>query len=63
MAQRVVVGGADGRAEGQRTLSRLFGSFSLLKLQLHQLVQLTCQAKSDRWAGLGEGCSLKGCRT
>ena len=63
MAQRVVVGGADGRAEGQRTLSRLSGSFSQLKLQLHQLVQLTCQAKSMRWAGLGEGCSLMDKRT
>ena len=42
------VGGADGRAEGQRTLSSLTGSFSQLKLQLRQLVQLTCQAKRDR---------------
>ena len=48
MAQRVVVGGADGRAEGQRTLWSLSGSFSQLKLQLRQLVQLTCQAKRDR---------------
>ena len=48
MAQRVVVGGADGRAEGQRTLLSLSGSFSQLKLQLRQLVQLTCQAKRDR---------------
>ena len=48
MAQRVVVGGADGRASGQRTLLSLSGSFSLLKLQLHQLVQLTCQAKRMR---------------
>ena len=44
----MVVGGADARAEGQRTLWSLFGSFSQLKLQLHQLVQLTCQAKRDR---------------
>ena len=51
----MVVGGADGRASGQRTLLRLSGSFSLLKLQLHQLVQLTCQAKSMRWAASERG--------
>ena len=63
MAQRVVVGGADGRAEGQRTLLSLSGSFSQLKLQLRQLVQLTCQAKRDRWAGLGHGCNVTDKRT
>ena len=53
----MVVGGADGRASGQRTLLSLSGSFSQLKLQLRQLVQLTCQAKrtveraSERGAG------------
>ena len=48
VAQRVVVGGADGRASGQRTLLSLSGSFSQLKLQLRQLVQLTCQATRMR---------------
>ena len=58
----VVVGGAHGRAKGQRTLSSFPGSFSQSKAELHQLVQCTCQAKSMRWAGPVEGCRYIYCR-
>jgi hypothetical protein len=54
----VVVGGAHGRANGQRTMLSFSGSFSQPKVELRHLAQLTCQATSMRWAGKMEGCRL-----
>ena len=54
----VVVGGAHGRAKGQRTLSSFPGSFSQPKVELRHLAQLTCQATSMRWAGKRRGCNI-----
>ena len=54
----VVVGGAHGRANGQRTMLSFSGSFSQSKVELRHLAQLTCQATSMRWAGKMDGCNV-----
>ena len=54
----VVVGGAHGRANGQRTMLSFSGSFSQPKVELRHLAQLTCKATSMRWAGKMEGSQI-----